>query len=170
MAGERASAFTSGDFRLTATIFLFRVEPSRPPEGHSHEVSWRWGGMRHLRGRLNISRLPGRHSGSLPAALETAGRSDWPWTRKRGKPRGAPSWRGAAADAPGSGDPGPPGVIVRAVRRDPDNASSRRVTPLVSRGRKETGSPAPDLKSGTSIALASRSACERPLSSPGPSG
>src|SRR5215475_12161410 len=51
-------------------------------------------------------------------------------------PRGAPSWRGASADAPGPGDPGPPGVIVRAVRRKPDNASSRRVTPLMSRGGK----------------------------------
>src|SRR5215475_12918431 len=63
-------------------------------------------------------------------------------------PRGAPSWRGASADAPGSGDPGPPGVIVRAVRRDPDNASSRRVTPLVARGRKETGHPRARPKSG----------------------
>src|SRR5262249_39719588 len=26
----------------------------------------------------NASHVPGRHSGSLPAALETAGRSDWP--------------------------------------------------------------------------------------------
>src|SRR5262249_45631933 len=59
-------------------------------------------------------------------------------------PRGAPSWRGASADAPGSGDPGPPGVIIRAVRRDPDNASSRRVLPLILRGRKETGPPKPD--------------------------
>jgi len=42
----------------------------------------------------------------------------------------------------------------RAVRRNPDNAPSRRATPLILRGRKETGSPAPDLKSGTSIALA----------------
>src|SRR5262249_51986624 len=63
-------------------------------------------------------------------------------------PRGAPSWRGASADAPGSGDPGPPGVIVRAVRRNPDNASSRRVTPLILRGRKETGHPAPEPSQG----------------------
>src|SRR5215467_1743699 len=42
----------------------------------------------------------------------------------------------------------------RAVRRNPDNAPSRRATPLIARGRKETGSPAPDPKSGTSIALA----------------
>src|SRR5262249_14221210 len=63
-------------------------------------------------------------------------------------PRGAPSWRGASADAPGSGDPGPPGMIVRAVRRNPDNASSRRVIPLVLRGRKKTGHPAPDPKEG----------------------
>src|SRR5262249_8509358 len=115
------------------------IRPFRPPEGHSHEVSWRWGGMRHLRGRLNISRLPGRHSGSLPPALETAGRSDWPCTRKREMPRGGPGWRGASADAPGSGDPGPPGVIVRAVRRNPDNASSRRVTPLVFEGKERDG-------------------------------
>src|SRR5262249_37018031 len=69
-------------------------------------------------------------------------------------PRGAPSWRGASADAPGPGDPGPPGVIVRAVRRDPDNASSRRVTPLVLRGRKETGPPRARPKGGAGIALA----------------
>src|SRR5215813_903960 len=69
-------------------------------------------------------------------------------------PRGAPSWRGASADAPGSGDPGPPGVIVRAVRRDPDNASSRRVTPLIARGRKETGPPRARPKTGASMALA----------------
>src|SRR5215475_15600757 len=69
-------------------------------------------------------------------------------------PRGAPSWRGASADAPGSGDPGPPGLIVRAVRRDPDNASSRRVTPLVARGRKETGHPRARPKGGASMALA----------------
>src|SRR5262249_27978600 len=69
-------------------------------------------------------------------------------------PRGAPSWRGASADAPGSGDPGPPGVIVRAVRRNPNNASSRRVTPLIARGRKETGLPRARPKGGASIALA----------------
>src|SRR5262249_29783256 len=86
---------------------------------------------------------------------KTAGRSDRSVEGvKPEMPRGAPSWRGASADAPGPGDPGPPGVIVRAVRRNPDNASSRRVTPLMSRGRKETGLPRARPKGGASDALA----------------
>src|SRR5262249_32614525 len=68
--------------------------------------------------------------GEPSRGTKTAGRSDRTVEGvKPEMPRGAPSWRGASADAPGSGDPGPPGVIVRAVRRNPDNASSRRVTP-----------------------------------------
>src|SRR5262245_17178969 len=87
--------------------------------------------------------------GEPSRGTKTAGRSDRSVEGvKPEMPRGAPSWRGASADAPGPGDPGPPGVIVRAVRRDPDNASSRRVTPLVLRGRKETGSLTPDQSLG----------------------
>src|SRR5262245_37160825 len=97
-------------------------------------------------------------------------------------PRGAPSWRGASADAPGSGDPGPPGVIVRAVRRNPDNASSRRVTPLIARGvtpliargRKETGPPRARPKGGGNSARPSRRKNEierrQRRSSPSPGG
>src|SRR5262245_36450039 len=98
---------------------------------------------------------PRAAAGSPPAALRLrAGPIRTVEGVKPEMPRGAPSWRGASADAPGSGDPGPPGVIVRAVRRDPDNASSRRVTPLVARGRKETGPPRARPKAGASMALA----------------
>src|SRR5215813_5277816 len=93
--------------------------------------------------------------GEPSRGTKTAGRSDRTVEGvKPQMPRGAPSWRGASADAPGSGDSGPPGVIVRAVRRNQDNASSRRVTPLVARGRKETGRPRARLKGGASMALA----------------
>src|SRR5262249_30335451 len=53
-----------------------------------------------------------------------------------------------------SGEPGPPGVILLPVRRKPDNPSSRRVTPLIARGRKETGPPRARPKGGASMALA----------------
>src|SRR5215510_3390305 len=100
--------------------------------------------MRHPRAWQTQATSPGG-GGEPSRGTKTAGRSDRSVEGvKPEMPRGAPSWRGASADAPGPGDPGPPGVIVRAVRRNPDNASSRRVTPLISRGGKETGSPTPD--------------------------
>src|SRR5262245_46278226 len=103
---------------------------------------------------VNITTSPGG-GGEPSRGTKTAGRSDRSVEGvKPEMPRGAPSWRGASADAPGPGDPGPPGVIVRAVRRNPDNASSRRVIPLVLRGRKETGPPRARPKGGASIALA----------------
>src|SRR5262245_51463945 len=92
--------------------------------------------------------------GEPSRGTKTAGRSDRSVEGvKPEMPRGAPSWRGASADAPGPGDPGPPGVIVRAVRRNPDNASSRRVTPLMGK-EKETGLPRARPKGGASDALA----------------
>src|SRR5215813_11780265 len=111
--------------------------------------------MRHPRAWQTQVTSPGG-GGEPSRGTKTAGRSVRTVEGvKPEMPRGAPSWRGASADAPGPGDPGPPGVIVRAVRRNPDNASSRRVTRLIVRGRKETGFPAPDLKSGTGVALPS---------------
>jgi len=103
---------------------------------------------------VNITTSSGG-GGEPSRGTKTAGRSDRTVEGvKPEMPRDAPSWRGASADAPGSGDPGPPGMIVRAVRRNPDNASSRRVPPLISRGGKETGPPRARPKSGISIALA----------------
>src|SRR5262249_19041678 len=87
--------------------------------------------------------------GEPSRGTKTAGRSDRTVEGvKPEMPRGAPSWRGASADAPGSGDPGPPAVIVRAVRRNPDNASSRRVTPSLRGEGKRRAHPAPDPKEG----------------------
>jgi len=66
---------------------------------------------------VHTNHVPGRRRGAS-RGTKTAGRSDRTVDGvKPEMPRGAPSWRGASADAPGSGDPGPPGVIVRAVRR-----------------------------------------------------
>src|SRR5215510_12285669 len=97
--------------------------------------------MRHPRAWSTPTTSPGG-GGEPSRGTKTAGRSDRTVEGVKPElPRGAPSWRGASADAPGSGDPGPPGVIVRAVRRNPDNTSSRRVTPLIARGGKETGPP-----------------------------
>ena len=78
-----------------------------------------------------------------------------PVTEKRESgqiPRGAPSWRGASADASGLGDPSRPSN--RAVRRNPDNAPSRRATPLISGGGQGDGPPRARPKGGASMALA----------------
>src|SRR5215510_16497971 len=104
--------------------------------------------MRHPRAWSTPTTSPGG-GGEPSRGTKTAGRSDRTVEGvKPEMPRDAPSWRGASADAPGSGDPGPPGMIVRAVRRNPDSASSRRVTPLVLRGGKRRAHPAPDPKEG----------------------
>src|SRR5262249_43086977 len=106
--------------------------------------------------------------GEPSRGTKTAGRSDRTVEGvKPEMPRGAGSWRGASADAPGPGDPGPPGMIVRAVRRNSDNASSRRVTPLVrgeAKERNDGRTPAPKQTTGASVILAF--ACLYPATPP----
>src|SRR5262249_30810070 len=95
-------------------------------------------------GRLNVSRLPGRHSGSLPAALWTAGSVRPPKTRKRKDA----AWRAGktrthASCASGSRRSGP-ARENGPVWRNPGHAPSRRATPLMGRKIKRRATPKPE--------------------------
>src|SRR5215813_1555984 len=89
--------------------------------------------------------------GKPPRGTKTAGSVRLAVNAKAVMPRGAS--RDAGARVMCARDPA---IRVRpsnrAVRRNPDNAPSRRVTPLISRGRKETGRPRARPKGGANQA------------------
>src|SRR5215475_9979253 len=125
---------------MSTSLILLR---SRPPRGIVARC--REGGAGCGTRERDATHVTSPGGGGEPSrGTKTAGRSDRSVEGvKPEMPRGAPSWRGASADAPGPGDPGPPGVIVRAVRRNPDNASSRRVTPSLGKGKRDGPTPSP---------------------------
>src|SRR5215467_814403 len=90
--------------------------------------------------------------GKPPRGTKTAGSVRLAVNAKAVMPRGASRGRGRTRHVrQGPGDPGPP-VKNGPVWRNPGHAPSRRVTPLVSRGRKETGPPRARPKSGAAVA------------------
>src|SRR5215468_10793336 len=90
--------------------------------------------------------------GKPPRGTKTAGSVRLAVNAKAVMPRGASRGRGRTRHVrQGPGVPGPP-VKNGPVWRNPGHAPSRRATPLVSRGRKETGPPRARPKSGAAVA------------------
>jgi hypothetical protein len=149
----RARCSRNVKYRLTeCSCYVLMCRPVH--RGALHEASLSGAGCG-TRGRASQPR-PRAVAGNNHAGYYGSRISPATEKRESGQiPRGAPSWRGASADVPGLGDPSRPSN--RAVRRNPDNAPSRRATPLIfeERKRREDGrTPAPKPRTGASMALA----------------
>ena len=112
--------------------------------------------MRHPRAWFNINHVPGRHSGSLPAALWDRGLGPTAENAKAERCRVARREdAGASADAPGSRRSGPAREKRAGLAKSRPCAFSARHSPHLGKGKRDGQPPSPT-KPGVSIALAMR--------------